>query len=120
MFKISEIVQTVKGIIETRVGLVKQEIQDEFVGILSRIILFVVMGFLLLFVFLFLSISLAFYLIQVTESPYMGFLIVALIYLLIVVVMFLAKDSLNIQDRIEVVLKGSVLKFKKKKTLDNE
>jgi CHASE3 domain sensor protein len=119
MFKISEIVQTVKGIIETRIGLVKQEIQDEFVGILSRIILLTVMGSLLLLVFLFLSISLAFFLSQLTKSPYMGFLIVALIYLLIVLVMFLTRDSLQIQERIEGVLKNFILKIKKNRREDD-
>ena len=39
MLKIGEIIQTIKGLIEARIGLVKQEIQDEFVGILSRLLL---------------------------------------------------------------------------------
>lgn len=113
MLNISEIVQTVKGIVETRIGLVKQEIQDEFVGILSRIILLTVIGGLLLLVFLFLSLSLAFFLSQVTKSPYMGFLIVALMYFLIVLVMFLSKDSLQIQKKTEELLKSFIFQMKK-------
>ena len=120
MLKISEIVQTVKGIVETRIGLVKQEIQDEFVGILSRIILLTIMGSLLLLVFLFLSLSMAFFLSQITKSPYMGFLIVALIYLMIVLVMYLTRDSLQIQDRIEGVLKNFILKIKKKRSEEDD
>ncbi len=120
MLKISEIVQTVKGIVETRIGLVKQEIQDEFVGILSRIILLTIMGSLLLLVFLFLSLSMAFFLSQITKSPYMGFLIVALIYLMIVLVMYLTRDSLQIQDRIESVLKNFILKIKKKRSEEDD
>ena len=37
MLKVSEIVQTVKSLIETRVNMVKQEVQEEFViGFLSQ------------------------------------------------------------------------------------
>lgn len=115
MLKISEIVQTVKGIIETRIGLVKQEIQDEFVGILSRIILLTAIGSMLLLVFLFLSLSLALFLSQVTKSPYMGFLIVALMYFMVVLIMYLTRDSLQIQERTENLLKDFIFKIKKNK-----
>lgn len=120
MFKIGEIVQTVKGIIEARIGIVKQEIQDEFVGILSRLILLIVIGSMLLLVFLFLSLSLAFFLSQITKSPYLGFLIVALMYFLIVLVMFLSRDSLRIQQRIENLLKDFIFKIKSNREEEDE
>ena len=111
MLKISEIVQTIKGIVEARIGLVRQEIQDEFVGILSRLILLIVIGSMLLLVFLFLSLSLAFFLSQVTKSPYLGFLIVALMYFLIVLVLVLSRDSLKIQEKIQSVLKEFIFQM---------
>ncbi|GAB3228056.1 phage holin family protein [Algoriphagus aestuariicola] len=114
MLKIGEIVQTVKGIIEARIGIVKQEIQDEFVGILSRLILLVLIGSMLLLVFLFLSLSLAFFLSQLTKSPYLGFLIVALLYFLVVLAMILTRDSLRIQQRVELMLKDFIFKAKLK------
>lgn len=112
MLKISHIVETVKAIIETRIGLVGQVIQKKLVEVLSRVILAVVIGSLLLLVFLFLSISLAFFLSQLTKSPYMGFLIVALIYFAVVILLFLTKDSLKIQDRIEGFLMNFIFKMK--------
>lgn len=112
MLKIAEIIQTVRGIIEARIGIVKQEIQDEFVGILSRLILLVAIGSMLLLVFLFLSLSLAFFLSQITKSPYLGFLIVALMYFLIVLVMVLSRDSLRLQQRVEDLLKDFIFKIK--------
>ncbi len=114
MLKIGEIVQTVKGIIEARIGIVKQEIQDEFVGILARLILLVLIGSMLLLVFLFLSLSLAFFLSQITKSPYLGFLIVALLYFLVVLAMILTRDSLRIQQRVELMLKDFIFKAKLK------
>jgi len=115
MFKIGEIVQTLKGIVETRIGIVKQEIQDEFVEILSRLILLIVIGSMLLFAFLFLSLSLAFFLSQVTKSPYMGFLIVALIYFLVMLMLILNRDSLRVQERVENLLKNFIFRMRLKR-----
>lgn len=119
MLKISQIMETVKGIIETRVGLVKQEIQKQFVEIFSRIALLILMGGLLLLVFLFLSLSLAFFLSQVTQSPYLGFLIVALIYFIVVILLYQTKDSLQIKKRIEGLLNNFIFKMKRNKS-ENE
>lgn len=115
MLKIGEIVQTVKGLIETRIGIVKQEIQDEFVEILSRLILLIVIGSMALFAFLFLSLSLAFFLSQVTKSPYMGFLIVAMIYFLVMLALIISRDSLRVQDRIENLLKNFIFRMRLKR-----
>lgn len=120
MLKIGEIVQTIKGIIEARIGIVKQEIQDEFVGILSRLILLIVIGSMLLLVVLFLSLSLAFFLSQLTKSPYLGFLIVALLYFLVVLVMILTRDSSSMQLKVELLLKEFIFKIKLKKELEEE
>jgi len=120
MLKVGEIVQTVKGIIEARIGMVKQEIQEEFLGILTRIILLIVIGSMLLMVFLFLSLSVAFFLSQVTKSPYLGFLIVALLYLLVVVGLYLSKDSLRLQDRTGNVLKDFIFRVRKKRDDDEQ
>jgi hypothetical protein len=114
MFNIGEIIQTIKGIIEARVGLVKQEIQNEFVGILSRLILLLVIGSMLLFVFLFLSLSLAFFLSQLTKSPYLGFLIVALMYFLAVLVLIISRDSLKIQEKLQSGLKDFIFQINNK------
>ncbi len=120
MLKIGEIVQTVKGIIEARVGLVKREIQDEFVEILSRLILLILIGSMLLMFFLFLSFSLAFFLSQVTKSPYLGFLIVALLYLLTAIALVLTRDSSSIQQKVEQTLKNFILKRRLKREEEDE
>ena len=118
MINVGEIIKTLRGIVETRVGLIKEEIQEEFLGFLSRLILLVVIGSLLLLVFLFLSLSLAFFLSQVTQSPYLGFLIVALIYFLVMLVLYLSRDSLRLRQRTEVSLKNFFSNIKNEKTTD--
>jgi Ca2+/Na+ antiporter len=113
MLNLGEIVQTIKSIVETKVQLIKSEIQDEFVGILSRLILLLIMGSLTLLVLLFMSLSLAFFISQVTQSPYLGFLVVALMYLLVVMVLYLTRDSHSIQNQINSSLKNFIFNPKK-------
>lgn len=118
MLKIGELVQTVKGIVETRIGLIKQEIHEEFVSILSRLVLlFLIVGMTML-AFIFLSLSLAFYLSQITQSPYLGFFIVALIYLLIVMILFLTRGSFSLQKKAGNVLDDFIFKSRKKRNKD--
>jgi uncharacterized membrane protein YqjE len=120
MLKIGEIVQTVKGLIEARIGLVKQEIQVEFVGILSRLILLISIGCMFLLAILFLSLSLSFFLSQVTNRPYLGFLIVALVYVLAAMSMILNRDSSRIKQWVEVMLKNFIFGIKEKQEEEDE
>jgi hypothetical protein len=121
MLKIGEIVQTVKGIVETKIEMVKLDIQDQFAGVLSRMIFLIMMGGSLLLVLLFLSLSLAFFLSQYFESPHMGFLIVGLLYLLVLLLLFLARDHDATQEKMQKGMKGFIFRakiFSKRK--DNE
>jgi hypothetical protein len=108
MVNITEIIQTIKSLVETRIELVKSDIQDQLVGILSRLILLVLIGSILLFAGLFLSLSLAFYISQVTQSPYLGFLVVSLCYFVVVVFLYLTKDTKGFQQQINTFLKDFI------------
>lgn len=114
MLKIGEIVQTLKGIVETRIGMVKQEIQEEFLTILSRMILLIIMGSMLFMSFIFISLSVAFFLSQVTKSPYLGFLIVSLFYLMLVLILYVSRDSLRLQEKTGTALNNFIFRRIKK------
>ncbi|TDQ17289.1 putative superfamily III holin-X [Algoriphagus boseongensis] len=114
MLKIGEIVQTLKGIVETRIGMVKQEIQEEFLTILSRMILLIIMGSMIFMSFIFISLSVAFFLSQVTKSPYLGFLIVALVYLMLVLILYVSRDSLRLQEKTGTALNNFIFRRIKK------
>jgi hypothetical protein len=60
----------------------------------------------------------AFFLSQVTKSPYLGFLIVALMYFLIVLVLVLSRDSLKIQEKIQNVLKEFIFQMNNRQKED--
>lgn len=98
MLNVSEIIQTIKKLIEVRVEIVKSEIQDQFSDIFSRIFILVLMGLSSLMILLFASLSLAFYLGEILYSPFKGFLYVALIYLLLFVLLYLVRESKGLVD----------------------
>lgn len=120
MLKVGEIIQTLKGIVETKIDLVKSEIQDQFVGMMAKIILYILIGVMSFIVLIFLSLALAFYISQFTKLPYMGFLLVALIYLLIVVVLFLTRKSESFHTKIQGSLRDSIFSGNTKNKNEDE
>ena len=77
---LDEIIKSLSGYVEARVGLIKIEIREEVAGILSRglmIMIFFLVGFMC---FLFLSLGLANYLNTLLESEFAGYMIVSLFF----------------------------------------
>ncbi len=120
MLKIGEIVQTVKGIVETKLDIVKLEIQEEFLGIVSRILLLLFMCAVFLLVLLFFSFSLAFFLSQYTNSPYLGFLLVGLIYLTVLAFLYYTRYSNTFQRNVQEGLKVFIFNARKIKKKEDE
>ncbi|MEB2778786.1 phage holin family protein [Algoriphagus sp. C2-6-M1] len=118
MLKFGEIIQTVKGILETKLDMVKLEIQDQVAGVLTRMIFLILMGGSLLLVLLFLSLSLAFFLSQYFESPYMGFLLVGLLYLAILLILFLLRNHDPTEEKMQSGMRRFIFRvriFKKRR-----
>jgi hypothetical protein len=115
MLNFAEILQTIKSLVETKIELIKSDIQDQLVGMLSRLILLVLIGSILLVAGLFLSLSLAFYISQVTQSPYFGFLVVALGYLVVVVFLYMTRNSQGFQQQVNSSLKNFIFNSTKGK-----
>ncbi|MFT4857371.1 MAG: hypothetical protein ACI8YP_000049 [Algoriphagus sp.] len=115
MVKIGEILNTVRGIVETKIELVKNEIQEEFIAIIFRILLLTFMIALGLFVLLFFSFSLAFFLSQYTKSPYMGFLLVGGLYLILFGGVYYARYSDRMQRGVEIGLRRFVFSKRNRK-----
>jgi hypothetical protein len=118
MLRLGELINTVKGIVETKVELVKFEIQEKLIGIVFRILLLTFMIVLALLVILFLSFSLAFFLSQYTKSPYMGFLLVGAIYLVLFGIAYYSRYSDTVQSGAESMLRRFI--FNSKKGKNNE
>jgi hypothetical protein len=110
MLNFAEIVQTIKTIVESRIALIRSDIEDQLSGVLSRLVLLVLIGSFFLFGGLFFSLSAAFYISQVTQNPSLGFLVVGFVYFVVVVVLYLTKDANGLQQRINVSLKRFIFK----------
>ena len=105
MFNVSEIIQTIKQLIDVRVQMVKEEINEQVAGIMARIFLLLLMATVSVMVILFASFSLALFLGEAMYSPYKGFLYVTLIYVLIFILMYFLKDSKGIVSSFQQFLR---------------
>lgn len=118
MLNVSEIINTVKKLIEVRIQLLKNEFQDELSSMLTRVAILSMMVIVSVLILLFGSISLAFYFAEITYSNSLGFLYVGLIYVGILLLLYISKDSKGIQKGISTVLEAFL--FFRKKNKSNE
>ena len=113
MLNISEIIQTIKQLVEVRIQLIQDEISEQLSSVLARIFLLLLMATISVMILLFASFSLAFYLSELMYSTYKGFLYVALIYLLVFVFIYFLKDTKSILDSFQKFLRNFI--FRKRK-----
>lgn len=118
MLNVSEIIQTVKQLIEVRIKLVKEEINEQVSTVMARLFLLIVMGTISVFVLLFASLSLAFYLSELMRSTYKGFLYVSLLNLLFMVLLYFLKDSKSLIRGFQEIIRTFLFKVKNK--IDDE
>lgn len=115
MLNFAEIVQTIKAIVESRIALIKSDIEEQLWGVLSRLILLVLITSFFIFGALFFSLSAAFFISQVTQNPPLGFFVMGLVYFMVVVLLYLTKDANGLQQRIYVSLKRFIFKSSSEK-----
>ena len=92
--KLDGLIESLTGYVETRVELLKVEVKEEIVTLLIKALLFLIIAFSCLFFLLFISLSLAFW-IGNTMGMTASFSIVAGIYFLVMILLFLFKDSIR-------------------------
>ncbi|RYZ97441.1 MAG: phage holin family protein [Sphingobacteriaceae bacterium] len=89
------IIDQLKEYVETRITLAKYKAIETGTSAAAGIILGVVLAIIGLFLILFASTTLAFYLGELLGSYWQGFGIVSAVYLLIVIILLVAKSSLE-------------------------
>ncbi|GGZ19712.1 hypothetical protein GCM10007049_10280 [Echinicola pacifica] len=119
MLNISEIINTVKKLIEVRIQVLKNELQEEMSSIITRVAILSMMVIVAVLILLFGSIALAFYFAEITYSNSLGFLYVGLIYVGILLLLYISKDSKTIQGNVGTVL-NTFLFFRKKNKNNDE
>lgn len=112
---INNIIDAIKRYINIEIDLVKLEARENFVEVLSSMIIFMLFMALGLMLLLFLSLAAAFYLNEVCGSSYLGFLIVTAFYLLLTIVLLLFKDQLVTSSIIKSIFGKSLVPKEKEK-----
>ncbi|WP_114747844.1 phage holin family protein [Pleomorphovibrio marinus] len=114
MLNLSELINTLKKLIEIRIKILLEEIKDDLSTIFTRVVVLVFMVLTSLFILLFGSIALAFYFAVLMESTHAGFLMVGGIYLFILLILFLIRNSFSLQSSLKRSLTSFLFIFKRK------
>ncbi|HEY4323118.1 MAG TPA: phage holin family protein [Mucilaginibacter sp.] len=93
--KLPPIIDQLKEYVETRIKLAKYEAIDRSSSIAASLVVDIIIAISFVLTFLFLSFTLALYLSQLLHSYWGGFGCTALLYLLIAIILILAKDKLQ-------------------------
>ena len=91
--KPQKLVKNLIGFLETKIELIKLDIRDEFSEVLSKLVVFIVVIFLLFSAIMFASITLANYLNQLFSSTFIGYGVMAIFYLLLIGLIYLLRDN---------------------------
>lgn len=104
MLNISEIIQTVRQLIDVRIQMIKEEINQQLAAVLARIFLLFFIGLVLLLILIFASFTLAYLISEWARTPYMGFLVVSLLYVLVLVGLYMMRNSKRLIGGIHFIL----------------
>ncbi|MEJ2003993.1 MAG: phage holin family protein [Cyclobacteriaceae bacterium] len=87
------IIDHVIGLVESRIELAKVSAKEEVSKVAAKLVLGVIMGVVAFFIWFYLSLALGLFLNDVTESRYLGVLIVAGIHVIILVLIYFFHDK---------------------------
>lgn len=114
LLHIDSLIETVTGYLEKKIELVKIEVKEETAAIAAKIIIYMTLLLLVLFIVVFLSIVASHLLNHYFESTYIGHLIVAGIYLLLLIILLILRKTLDLEGKLEEI----IFKFMTKKSDD--
>ncbi|MDN4165728.1 phage holin family protein [Cytophagales bacterium LB-30] len=83
LFNFDSIIDNLKGYVETQVSLTKIEIKEEVQQSIAKLVSMLLLSVFLFFFLLFLSAALALYLNEILNSPYLGFVLITVFYLIL-------------------------------------
>ena len=95
------IVENFKGLVDTKIKILKLEIKDELANAMSKILIGVVLINLLFFALLLLSIALSIYLGEILNNYYLGFIGTGGIYIVLFIFLLVFKEKLGLKEAIE-------------------
>jgi len=106
-FKVTELIDTISEYLKIKLELIKLNMIEEISEILSRVIALFLIITVTMFFLAFGSITLAAFLNSVWESPYLGYLAVTGVYLLVLLFFIYLLRSGKLKEAIEVQIAKS-------------
>ena len=94
-------VNTIKDLINVRLELIQEGVQQKISTFIIKLVILIFTGIITLFILLFASLSLAFYLSELSQSVYMGFIYVTGIYIVIFFILYLVRNSLKFRSSLQ-------------------
>lgn len=94
LFDFDKLVASLSGFIETKVELVKMDVEENVKKIVARGVIFVFIGLTISMAIFLLSIGLASFINNLLESDYWGYIIMAAVYLLVGLMAYLGKEQI--------------------------
>ena len=113
MFSIDRWIENFEGFLEAKLDLIKYDIKELFVSLLTKSIFYIGIGFFGLVGFIFLNFGLAYLLNHFLENEFAGFFILSIIYFLITLIFYLNRDNQSIKENIELSIRASMQQQKK-------
>lgn len=100
-FKVDSLFEHLTSFIESKVEIYKIEIKEDVAQSLSKMMVVLLLGFIGTFFFLFFNIALGYYLGELLESLFLGFLIISGFYLLLFLLLYLLRNQLGFRQFFE-------------------
>tara|TARA_Y100000588_G_C13636625_1_gene661911 strand:- start:229 stop:594 length:366 start_codon:yes stop_codon:yes gene_type:complete len=97
IFNIDRLLESLTGYLETKIELFRLDLEDEIQKVIAKAIILVIVVICVFFALFLISISLSQFLNALFNSRFLGFLLVAVIYLAIGGVVYAKRESLNAQ-----------------------
>ena len=108
------LIENLMGYIDTRIDIIKLEIQEKLKAAFVNTLHFALIGFFALMCFIFLNIFLGLLLNDLLDSYFWGFGIIALIYIIILVILFIGLDKKAFQGIADKTFDNTIYKSDKR------
>lgn len=95
IFDLNKLTETVSEYIETRIELLKLDFQEQFVKFMAKALTWGILLLCGLTILFFISFGLAELLNEALQSHYLGFLLVGSLYLLIAIIIYLSRNTIE-------------------------
>jgi ABC-type Fe3+-siderophore transport system permease subunit len=103
-FRIDELLKNVVGYLETRLELIKLEIRAELAKIITKLLLFTLIMLVFAMFMIIGSITIGMYLNHLLESQFLGMVIVSGIYFLLLLFLYLTRNSAFWKSMINAII----------------